>query len=96
MSEPIICNWVASQVSELILRDYEDQGQLPAKEEIGWRVSLGDETPQLGEGEVVIFVDHLLRGFSPPWSKFFWDFLHFLNLHPQGLGPNSISNLCQF
>ena len=44
----------------------------------------------------MVFTDHLLRGFSPPGSKKIRDALSFFNLHPQDLGPNSISNLCQF
>ena len=44
----------------------------------------------------MIFTDYLERGFKLPGSKFFRDVLHFLNVHPQDLGPSSISNLCQF
>ena len=36
------------------------------------------------------------RGFSPPGSKFFRDVLHFFQLHPQDIGPNSVSNICNF
>ena len=45
---------------------------------------------------MIIFVDHLSRGFSPPGSKNFRDVLHFLQLHPQDIGPNSVSNICNF
>ena len=38
----------------------------------------------------------LLRGFTPPGSKFFRDLLHYFNLHPQDIGPNSISNIYHF
>ena len=48
------------------------------------------------EGKVIIFADHLSRGFSPPGSKNFRDVLHFLQLHPQDIGPNSVSNICNF
>ena len=34
------------------------------------------------------------RGFSPPGSKLFRDVLHFIDLHPQDIGPNSVSNIC--
>ena len=66
MSKTTICNWLPSQVSELILKDYQAQGFLPAQEEIGWRAHQGDDVPRLGEGEVMVFQDRLLRGFSPP------------------------------
>mgnify|MGYP005841990963 CR=1 FL=1 len=94
MSKTTICNWVPSQVSQLMLQDYVAQGFLPAQEEIGWRAAQGDDVPRPGEGEVVVFIDHLMRGFSPPGSKLFWDILNFFNLHPQDLAPNSISNFC--
>jgi hypothetical protein len=88
---------VCSQVSDLVLNDFKEQGFLPAQEIIGYRAPQAAENiPHPREGEVVIFTDHLLRGFSPPGSKFFWDVLHFFNLHPQDIGPNSVSNLCQF
>lgn len=35
-------------------------------------------------------------GFSPPESKFLRDVLHFFQLHPQDIGPNSVSNICNF
>ena len=79
-----------------MLKEYEDQGLLPSKEAIGWRAPQGEAPPKPSEGEVVIFIDHLLSGFSPPGSKFFRDVLNFLCLHPQDLAPNSISNICQF
>uniref|UniRef100_A0A8R7PQZ6 Transposase (putative) gypsy type domain-containing protein n=1 Tax=Triticum urartu TaxID=4572 RepID=A0A8R7PQZ6_TRIUA len=55
-----------------------------------------ESSPQPEQGEVVVFVDHLRRGFSPPGSKFFRDMLNFFELRPQDLGPNSIINLRQF
>ena len=51
-------------------------------------------TPQ--EGEVVVFVDHLARGFKPPGSKFYRDVLADFQLHPQDTGPNSVTNMCHF
>ena len=45
---------------------------------------------------MIVFTDHMIRGFSPPGSKFFRDVLHFLQLHPQDIGPNSVSNICNF
>ena len=96
MSESKACNWVATQVSDVHLKDYEEHGFLPPQNVVGWLVVLGEEIPNPKEGEVVIFLDHLQRGFSPPGSKLFRDVLHFFHLHPQDLSPNSISDLCQF
>ena len=57
-----------------------------------------EERPNPKDGEVIVFTDHMNRGFSPPSSKFFREVLHFFKLHPQDLGPNSnsISNICNF
>ena len=55
-----------------------------------------EERPNPKDGEVIVFTDHMNQGFSPPSSKFFRDVLHFFKLHPQDLGPNSISNICNF
>ena len=58
------CNWVPSRVTETQLDDLVSIGALDSKDTIHWRVP-GDEcppTPQ--EGEVVIFADHLARGFK--------------------------------
>ena len=68
---PTSCYWEASQVSELMLNEYVDMGVLPAKEIVHWWVPGPETIPQPGEGEVVIFTDHLLRGFSPPGSNKF-------------------------
>ena len=56
----------------------------------------GEERPRPKDDEVIVFTDHMNRGFSPPGSKFFRDVLHFFQLHPQDIGPNSMSNICNF
>lgn len=93
---PTTCAWIPSQVTEETLNEYVTMGVLAAKEVIRWRVPGPECPPKPQEGEVVIFTDHLLRGFPPPGSKFFRDVLHFYNLHPQDIGPNSVSNICNF
>ena len=55
-----------------------------------------EERPNPRDDEVIVFTDHMNRGFSPPGSKFFREVLHFFKLHPQDIGPNSISNICNF
>ena len=59
-------------------------------------LDLEEERPNPKDGEVIVFTDHMNRGFSPPDSKFFREVLHFFKLHPQDNGPNSISNICNF
>ena len=41
-------------------------------------------------------MQHLDRGFSPPGSKKFRDVLASFQLHLQDIGPNSVSNICNF
>ena len=90
------CNWVPSRVTETQLDDLVSIGALDSKDTIHWRVP-GDECPPTPQqGEVVIFADHLARGFKPPGSKFYRDVLANFQLRPQDTGPNSINNLCHF
>ena len=85
------CDWVPSIVTEAMLKDYVKIGFLPAKGIIHWRSpNPGEIKPQPQDDEVIVFTDHMNRGFSPPGSKFFHDVLHFLQLHPQDIGPYSV------
>ena len=38
----------------------------------------------------------MLWAFTPPDSRNFRDMLHFFKFHPQDIGPNSVSNICNF
>ena len=72
------CNWVPSIVTEGTLKDFFKAGYLPAKSVMHYRApDPGEEKPQPKDGEVIVFTDHMNRGFSPPGSKFFRDVLHF-------------------
>ena len=94
---PTVCNWVPSTVTEECLKEFFSIGFLPGKNVMSYRAPDPDEErPNPKDGEVIVFSDHMNRGFSPPGSKFFRDVLHFFKLHPQDLGPNSISNICNF
>ena len=94
--KPKIVNWAKSSMSELSLQALVDSGLLPAQDTIEWRAPEEEVYPQPEQNEVVIFAEHVSRGFCPPGSKFFRDVLHFFNIRPQDLAPNSIFNLCQF
>ena len=94
---PITCNWVRSNVTDSILADFVKTGDLPKKEVMSYRApDPSEERPQPKDGEVVIFTDHMNWGFAPPGSKFFRDVLHLFDLRPQDIGPNSVSNICNF
>lgn len=90
------CNWVPSRVTEAQLDDLVLIGALGSKDTIHWRVSGKECPPTPQEGEVIVFVDHLARGFKPPGSKFYRDVLADFQLHPQDTGPNSVTNMCHF
>ena len=90
------CNWVQSRVTEEDLNNYVATCALAKKEVIHWRVPSEEFPPKPKDGELIVFADHLSRGFIPPGSKFFRDVLHFLQLQPQDIGPNSVSNICNF
>jgi hypothetical protein len=87
----IECNWVPSEITKDFLRNAIKTGILTGASNC--RLSKGECPPMPREGEVIIFLDHVERGFSPPGSKFFRDLLHFYELHPQDLSPNSIVNM---
>ena len=94
---PITCNWVKSTVTDSILDGFVKSGHLPKKEILSYRApDPSEEKTQPKDGEVVIFTDHMSRGFAPPGSKNFRDVLHFFDLRPQDIGPNSVSNICNF
>ena len=90
------CNWVPSRVTEDQLDDLVLIGALGSKDTIHWRAPGKECPPTPREGEVVVFVDHLARGFKPPGSKFHRDVLADFQLHPQDTGPNSVTNMCHF
>ena len=90
------CNWVPSRITETQLNGYVLTGDLANKDVLHWRVPSPECPPEPQNGEVIVFMQHLDRGFSPPGSKFFRDVLASFQLHPQDIGPNSVSNICNF
>ena len=91
------CNWVPPIVTENTLWDFVKPGYFPDKTVMHYRAPKPEEEkPQPKYDEVIFFTDHMNRGFSPPGSKFFRDVLHFFDLRPQDIGPNSVSNICNF
>ena len=84
-------------MTEERLKEFFSIGFFPGKTVMSYRAPDSDEErPNPKDGEVIVFTDHMHRGFSPPDSKFFWDVLHFFQLHSQDIGPNSVSNIYNF
>ena len=73
------CNWAKSRITEEYLNRCVLTGALGNKENIHWQAPGTENPPQPKEGEVIVFTDHLLRGFNPPGSKFCRDVLSFFN-----------------
>ena len=65
----MVVNWCKSEVTHERLTDMERTGLLPGN--IAWRAPGAETRPTLGRGEVIIFVDHTIRGFHPSGSSFF-------------------------
>ena len=90
------CNWVPSRITETQINGYVTTGALAKKDAIHWRVPGPENPPTPKDGEVVVFADHLERGFSPPDSKNYRDVLANFQLRPQDIGPNYVTNICHF
>ena len=92
----VCCNWVPSRITEEDLTNAASIGLLGPQAVLKWRAPGNECPPTPKEGEVIVFFNHMARGFSPPGSKKFRDVLAAFQLHPQDIGPNSISNVCNF
>ena len=61
------CNWVKSIVTDSTSNDFVTTGYLPKKEIMHYHaLNPNEEVPQPKEGEVIVFTDHMNRGFTPP------------------------------
>ena len=93
----VTCNLVPYTVTKSKLVEFVKSGHLPKKEAMSYRAPHpSEEIPQPKDGEVIVFTNHMNRGFAPPGSKFFREVLAFFDLRPQDIGPNSVSNICNF
>jgi hypothetical protein len=70
--------WAPSDVTEKNLKEMVAHGVLPAKEIIGWRPAYGEAFPTPDTHEVVVFSHYFYGGFALPTSKFFGEFLNFM------------------
>ena len=59
-----IVNWAKSNMFELRLQALVESKLLPSKEEIGWRAPEEEIHPQAEQNEIILFADHMDRGFA--------------------------------
>lgn len=90
----ISVNWGRSTMTLNKLQLYEAGGLIP--KDCGWRLPGKEEVPKPRSGEVVVFCDHVTRGFKPPGSKFFREMLAHYGLRLHDFGPNSMLNISNF
>ena len=70
MKQFAACNWVPSRITETQINEYVTTGALASKNVLHWRVPGPECPPEPQDGEVIVFMQHLDRGFSPPGSNF--------------------------
>ena len=92
----ISCNWEGSWVTEQTLADLADAGFLPPKEDNVWRAPGDEIEPRPKPNELVMFVEHVERGFTPPGSLFFRNLMQRLGLRLHDIGPNSMLQVSNF
>ena len=77
-----------------MLQGFQDSGMLPHH---GYRApSPGEEEPFPQEGERVLLLSHVERGFSLPPHPFLLDFLAFTGSQLHHIVPNTITLLASF
>ena len=90
----ISANWGRSMLSQQTLKGYQESGLISPS--ISWSVAGEEVEPSPAAGEVVVFGEHLFRGFTPHSNLFFRQVLDFYKLRIHDLAPNSIFNLSNF
>jgi hypothetical protein len=90
------CNWEGSWVDEDFLESLTARGLLPPKDQCEWRAAGEEVIPDPQPGEVVIFTEHVERGFKPPGSLFFCSLMQRLGLRFHDIGPNSMLQVSNF
>ena len=90
------CNWEGSWVDEDFLESLSARGLLPPKDQCEWRAAGEEVIPNPQPGEIVIFAEHVERGFKPPGSLFFRSLMQQLGLRFHDIGPNLMLQVSNF
>ena len=90
----ISADWGGSTVTAEQLKAHRLSGLIPSN--VHARAPGDEIVPSPAKGEVVVFTEHLFRGFSPPGNLFFRQLLDLYQLRTHDLAPNSILTLSNF
>ena len=84
----ISADWGGSTVTAEQLKTHQSTGLIPSN--VKARAPGNEIVPAPAKDEVVIFTEHLFRGFTPPGNLFFRQLLELYQLRIHDLAPNSI------
>ena len=87
-------SWQGSSVTRREIEWLIRTRRIPA--EVGCCLPGSESSPVLNDGEYVVFMSHLARGFGLPLSDFAKDFLDYFGLQPHHLPANAIASLSAF
>ncbi|KAE8786203.1 hypothetical protein D1007_39987 [Hordeum vulgare] len=88
--------WLGSDVDEELIDALHHHRLLPPASQVSVRLPGSEASPAPVAGEVVVFAEHLYRGFGLPASSFFVEWLQFFGLQSHHLAPNAILQLDAF
>jgi hypothetical protein len=89
--------WTRSKVTKEALIPYISSGVILEMNRERWRVPAAKETESMPrEGEFVIFMSFLDRGFAVPISSFLRQLLAFYNIKISNIGPHNIQQIALF
>ncbi|KAE8789972.1 retrotransposon ty3-gypsy subclass [Hordeum vulgare] len=88
--------WEGSDVVDRHIEVLHNRCMLPSAESVAMRLPDVEGSPTPGPDEVVVFKEHIFRGFWLPASDFFSRFLVHFGLQPHHLAPNAVLQLAAF
>src|SRR3954464_12356224 len=87
-------SWQGSSVTRHEIEWLIRTRRIPA--EVACRLPSSESSPDLREGEYVVFMSHFARGFGLPLSVFAREFLDYFGLQPHHLPANAIASLSAY
>ena len=87
-------SWQGSSVTRREIEWLIRTRRIPA--EVSCRLPGNELSPEIREGEYVVFMSHFSRGFGLPLSDFAREFLDYFGLQPHHLPANAIASLSAF